>query len=435
MTTQAVRKVHLSRRTLLRGAGVLLGLPLLDGMLPACANAAEKKAVAPPRRFLAMQYGLGFHLPFLVPAKAGKDYALTPYLEPLKAQRDRMTLISGIAHPEQRGANGHASELTWLTGARHPGLPGFRNSISLDQYLAAKLGPQTRFPFLTLSVMGGDSLSWSSNGVNLPAESSPSKVFTALFVQGTPAEVKKQLSELQRGRSILDTVRGEAKKLERDLSTADRHKLGQYFTAVRDLETRLHASEAWATKPKPVVKVKPPVDVTDRYDILAKTRLMHDLMVLAVQTDSTRVIAYKAGGFNPVPKITGVQTGWHELSHHGQDPDKIAELKLIELAEFREIGRFLGLLAQEKEDGMALLDRTTVMVGSNLSNASSHDATNLPIVLAGGGFKHGQHLAFDAKNNAPFASLFLSIAQQMGVETQQFAYAKGTLRGLETTGA
>jgi hypothetical protein len=430
MTFFAIRKVHLARRAFLRGAGAAIGLPLLDAMLPACATAAEHQAVQSPRRFVAMQYGLGFHAPYLVPKNAGTDYELTPYLEIIKDHRQQFTLISGVAHPEQRGQNGHSSEMTWLTGARHPGLPGFRNTISFDQYLASQIGDQTRFPFLSLSAGGRDGLSWTASGVNLPAETSPSQVFTALFVQGTPNEVQAQVEELRRGRSILDTVLAEAQALEKSLGQADRQKLTQYFTAIRDLEKRMHASEAWATKPKPQVNVKPPVDVADRFDILAITRLMHDLMVLALQTDSTRVIAYKAGGFNAVPKIPGVSTGWHDLSHHGQDEHKISELKIIEEAEFREINRFLGLLAAVKEGDSTLLDRTVVMLGSNLSNASSHDPTNLPILLAGGGFKHGRHLAFDQANNAPFAGLFVSIAQHLGIETERFAYATKPLNGL-----
>jgi len=425
----AVRKIRISRRAFLRGAGAAVALPLLDGMVPACATAAEKKAAEPPRRFVAMHYGLGFHAPFLVPTKGGDDYPLSPYLELLQEYRDQFTLISGVAHPEQVG--GHATELTWLTGARNPGLPGFRNTVSFDQYLAAHLGDRTRFPFLSLSSGGAYGLSWTPNGVNLPAVGSPAKAFAALFVQGSPAEVKAQVADLKRGRSVLDTVRGEAKALERDLGAADKQKLGQYFAAVRDLESRLHASESWATKPKPVVTAKPPVDVADRFDILAKTRLMHDLIALALQTDSTRVITYPAGGFNAVPKIPGVQTDWHVLSHHGQDPEKIRELRVIEEAEFREVGRFLGLLRAVKEGNETLLDRTAVMVGSNLSNASAHDATNLPILLAGGGFEHGRHLAFDPKNNAPFAGLFVSIAQRLGIEAEGFAYARGRLTGLE----
>jgi BMFP domain-containing protein YqiC len=429
-------KPALSRRAFLRGAGTLLALPWLDAMLPAFATRAQAAtATAPPRRFIAMNYGLGFHGPHLFPKQAGRDYELTPYLEPLKEHRADFSIVSGLSHVEQNGANGHTSELTWLTTAKHPGLPGFKNSISLDQFLIEKLAPDTRFSSLILNVNGpGDSLSWTANGVNLPAESSPSKVFAQLFVSGSPAEVQAQMRELKRGRSILDTVNGEAKKLERDLGARDREKLDQYLTSVRDLETRLHASEKWAQRPKPAVTAKPPTDIQDRTDILARTRLMHDLMVLALQTDSTRFITYKAGGMNAVPKIEGVDQDWHNLSHHGQEQEKISELKLIELAEFREIARFLGLLKGVKEGNRTLLDQTIVMAGSNLGNASSHSWRDIPVLLAGGGFKHGQHVVAGGtgNDNARFGNLFVQIAQRLDVGIDRFGTSNGTsLKGLE----
>ena len=261
---------HLSRRALLRGSGALLALPWLEAMLPAFANRAQAAvATAPPRRFLAMNYGLGFHGPNLFPAEAGHDYRPTPYLELLQEHRADFTLFSGLSHEEQNGANGHTSELTWLTTAKHPGLPGFRNSISLDQALIERLNPDTRFPALLLNVGGSDSMSWSANGVNLPAENSPAKVFAQLFINGSPTEVQAQLRDLKRGRSILDTVHGEAKKLQRGLGSRDQEKFDQYLTSIRELETRIQANEAWAQRPKPHVDAAPPSDVQDRTEILA----------------------------------------------------------------------------------------------------------------------------------------------------------------------
>jgi hypothetical protein len=357
-------------------------------------------------------------------------------LEVLREQRRDFTLISGLSHAEQNGNNGHASSLTWLTAARHPGLPGFKNTISLDQLLVEKLQPDTRFPCLLLNVGGNDSLSWTASGVNLPAESSPAKLFQQLFVTGSPAEVQQQVRELKRGRSILDTLGEEARKLTRELGPRDRDKLDQYLGSVRDLEARMQAAGEWATRPKPLVAVKPPVDVQDRYDIIARTRLMHDLIVLALQTDSARIITYAAGGFNPVPKIEGVDTGWHDLSHHGQDPAKIDELKLIELAEFREISRLLRLLREAKDGSGSLLDHTTVLLGSNLGSASSHSWRDLPILLAGGGFRHGQHLVAGGAGlaNARFCNLFVQIARHLGVEMDRFGSSDGTgIKGLEET--
>ncbi|WP_395750596.1 DUF1552 domain-containing protein [Prosthecobacter sp.] len=430
-------KPHLSRRALLRNAGALLGLPWLEAMLPAFATSAQAAAATtPPRRFLAMCYGLGFHGPNLFPKNSGKDYALTPYLEALKNHRTDFTVFSGLSHEEQNGANGHTSELTWLTTAKHPGLPGFRNSISLDQFLLEKLNPDTRFPALVLNVGGNDSMSWTANGVNLPAENSPSKVFAQLFINGTAAEVQAQVRELKRGRSILDTVNGEAKKLKRELGQRDQEKFDQYLTSVRELETRIHASEAWAQKPKPQVDARPPSDVQDRTDIIARTRLMHDLMVLAFQTDSTRFITYKAGGMNAVPKIEGVKQDWHNLSHHGQDEMKIEELTLIEKAEFAELARLLGLLKGVKEGAGTLLDQSIVLAGSNLGNASSHSWRDVPVILAGGGFKHGQHVVAGGtgNDNARFANLFVQIAHRLDVGIEKFGTSTApSVKGFEMT--
>jgi hypothetical protein len=227
-TPHVSAKPHLSRRALLRGTGAFISLPWLEAMVPAFATRAQAAAAtAPPRRLLAMCYGLGFHGPNLFPAQAGRDYTLTPYLEALKEHRSDFTVFSGLSHEEQNGSNGHTSELTWLTTAKHPGLPGFRNTISLDQALIEKLAPDTRFQSIILNVGGNDSMSWTANGVNLPAENSPSKVFAQLFINGTPAEVQTQLRALQRGRSILDTVNGEARKLQRELGKRDQEKFDQ----------------------------------------------------------------------------------------------------------------------------------------------------------------------------------------------------------------
>ncbi|MCS6850612.1 MAG: DUF1552 domain-containing protein [Gemmataceae bacterium] len=430
---EIISKKHLSRRAFLRGAGVALALPWLDAMTPALARGAE--VATPPRRFMAFMYGLGFHAPFLFPKKAGPDYELTPYLEILKEHRRDFSIISGLSHAEQNGANGHSSSLTWLTSARHPGLPGFRNTISLDQLLVERLRPDTRFPYLALNVGGLDSLSWNAQGVNLPALNSPSQIFRQLFLEGTPAEVRRQLRDLQRGGSILDAVQGEAQRLAATLGGPDRERLDQYLTSVRQLENELQAAQAWVKRPRPKVAVAPPVDVADRYDIIARTRLMHDVMVLALQTDSTRIITYDAGGFNPVPRIPGVDTGWHDLSHHGQDPEKIQELSVIESAEFREINRLLGLLKGVREGDKTLLDHTVLLIGSNLGNASAHSWRDLPIILAGGGFRHGQHLVAGGRgfDNTRFANLFVHIARHLGVDIDRFGSSTATsIPGLES---
>jgi hypothetical protein len=413
-------KRHLDRRTFLRGTGTALALPFLDAMLPAFATRAQAAVAQPPPRFLAMCATLGFHTPFLFPKETGADYTLTPYLEPLQNLRSNFSVISGLKHEEQNGANGHTSEMTWLTSAKHPGLAGFKNTISIDQLIADHIGSQTRFPSLILGT-GSESMSWSSSGVPLPAESSPSRAFQQLFVDGTPSEIEAQIKSLTRGRSILDTVLGQAKKLHSNLGQRDQEKLDEYLSAVRDLEGRLVQNEAWVQRPKPKVDAKPPTDIQARTDAIGKMNLMQDLIVLALQTDSTRTITLRLNGMNAVPEIEGVKNDWHNLSHHGQDEAKIEELKVIELAEFTAFAGFLTKLQAH-----SLLDSTSVLFGSNLGNASAHQTANLPLILAGGGYKHGRHIAIN-KDQHVFSNLFVSLAQRMGVETDQFGFSTSTL--------
>ena len=310
--------------------------------------------------------------------------------------------------------------MTWLTSAQRPGLAGFKNTISLDQAIAKTIGTQTRFPYLTLAT-SGRSLSWTETGVEIPGQSSPSALYKSLFVDGSEKEVAEELRQLKRGRSVLDTVRAEAKKLNDQLGHQDRDKLSEYFAAVRDLELRLQQSTEWAARPKPKINAKTPQDVQDKNDAIAKQRLIYDMIVLALQTDSTRTVTFAINGMNAPPSnIAGVKTDWHNLSHHGKDEAKIDELRLIEEAEFKELNRFLTRLTGLRENTTTLLDQTSVLFGSNLGNASAHDWHNLPLLVAGGGFRHGGHVAHDPKKNEPFANLLIQLGQKMGLERDQF---------------
>jgi hypothetical protein len=326
---------------------------------------------------------------------------------------------------------GHASEACFLTAAPHPSAPSFKNTVSLDQFALEKLQPNTRFPGLVLSTGNQGRLSWTAAGVLIPSESRPSLIFRKLFLDGTAQETQQQLRRLREGRSVMDSVRDQAKKMERELGPRDRETLDQYLTSIREVEKRLLQAEAWAKKPKPKVQAKPPVDVRDPADFLGRTRLLFDLVHLALQTDSTRIITVNINGTNLVPPVPGVTLDWHNLSHHGKDPDKIEQLRKIELEKMKLFRDLLHRLKNSKEGGETLLDRTLVLFGSNLGNASSHDTKNLPILLAGGGFKHGQHLAFAQKSSTPLCRLYVSMLQRLGVEADTFASGKGTLPGLE----
>jgi hypothetical protein len=415
----------LSRRTFLRGSGVAMALPLLDAMLPA-RSAFGAAGAPPPRRMVAVCSNLGFHTPFLFPEQPGPDYVAPPYLQVLEPLRNDFTVFSGVSHPAVDG--GHAAEMSFLTAAPHPGSPGFKNTISLDQLMAEQIGVETRFGHLTLSTNGGNGLSWTRGGVRLPADGKPSKVFERLFLPGGGNATQR----LRNGESIMDLVGQQAKQMQREVGPNDRQKLDEYFTSVRELEQRLVRGQEWVRKPKPKVDVPPPQDITDNADMIGHIRLMFDLMHLALKTDSTRIITLFVSGVGGiVPKIAGVSDDWHNLSHHGQDPAKIEHLKLIELVKFEGLRDFLLKLKATQEQEETLLDRTMVLFGSHLGNASSHNTRNLPLVLAGGGFRHGRHLAFDRQNNTPACNIYVSMLQEMGLEFDSFGSSSGTLNSLE----
>lgn len=408
----------LSRRTFLKAAGTTLALPWLEAMCPAFAKAEAAKKI--PRRMVAIQTNMGIMPQFFFPEKAGLDYALTPYLEKLAAHRAQMTIFSGTSHPGVTGA--HAAERCFLTATPHPERGGFRNGVSLDQVAAEQLGNETRFPSLTLAMSneGGPTLSYTRSGAPIPPDKSPRKLFEKLFVQGKPEEVAANVEALRQGRSLLDFVGGQTKRLNRTLSKADQQRMEQYYTSVRELEQRLHSSEAWEYMPKAVVKAQPPTDIDDAREFVRRTQLTLDVVNLALETDSTRFVTF----FIDTTVI-------HNITHHGNRAETIAELRVHEEGQFAAFNNFLTTLAAAQEDGQSLLERTMVLYGTPMGNASSHSNINLPVLLAGGGFKHGQHLAFDTKNNYALPKLFISMLQRLGLETDEFSTGKGTMKGLE----
>lgn len=420
-----MKTIRFSRRKLLYGAGVALTLPLLESMAPAKGHTSVAEV---PRRMICINNTLGLHTPNLFPTQAGRDYEMTPYLEAIKDFRDDFTVFSGLSHPEVDG--GHPAELCYLTSAPHPRADNFKNSISLDQYAVEQLVPDTRFDSLVLA-SSHTGLSFTRSGVPIPAQQRPSQVFKSMFVAGTPKEINAQVQRLKQGESIMDTVLGEAKSFKKGLGTQDQQKLDEYFSSVRQVEEKMLKAQEWARRPKPQVDAKPPVDINNNVEVVGRVRLMIDVMHLALQTDSTRFITFALNGFNAVPAIPGVTQDWHNLSHHGQDPAKLAELRVIELQQMQLFGELLTKLKSSSEGGGTLLDQTIVLFGSNLGNASSHDNKNLPIIVAGGGFRHGQHLAFDPKKHPPLCNLYVQFLNRLGADVDSFGSSNGTIPGLE----
>ncbi len=425
MSTKLTSK-HIPRRRFLQGLGVTLGLPTLECM------AAETK---PPVRMVVLMSNLGVQPPHFWPKSTGRDYELSPCLQELAALRNEFTVFSGLSHPGVSG--GHSVDSCFLTSARGAFKGGFRNTISLDQFATEKLGPVTRFPTLNLGVnldKANRSLSWTRDGVLLPAEDSAPALFQKMFVQGDAAAVERQLHRLEERGSILDTLMDDTKRFSQGLNNTDRARLDQYFTSVREVENRLVSAREWEQRPKPTAPRPEPPDIQDKKLFFEKIDLMLNMAQLAFESDSTRIVTIMVDAFlTPAFKLAedrSTTESYHGLSHHSMNAEKIRQLEAADRNQMRVFGKLVSSLAAKQESGRRLLDSTMVMYGSNMGDANIHDNTNLPIILAGGGFKHGQHLAYKRDNNLPLCNLFVTMLQRMGVEAERFGSSTGALTDL-----
>ena len=412
---------RLDRRTFLRSSGIAIGLPFLEAMIPASATEAKKALKQSPRMVLVGQ-PLGMYGPNFFPEHAGKDYAPSRYLKNLQPHRDQFTVFSGMSH---RYAAGHFAEVGIFTGVAPEFIrdKDIKNGISLDQEVASHLGNQTRFPSL---ILGGGDVAWNKRGVRIPSEQRATAVFKKLFIAGTPEEESRELQRVKDGQSILDDVGEQIKALNRRVSSTDRDRLDLFLSSVREAEHTLQQDEHWSTTPKPHVDFVTPTVEFSGPQLVERSRLWYDIVHLALQTDSTRVVSLWIGT-QERPEITGVNLGHHDASHHGQDPAKLEQLALIEEAEIKVFGEFLAKMKLSQDGGQSLLDHTAVLYTSNLGNSSSHDNNNLPILLAGGGFKHQGHLAFDTKNNKLLSNLYVRMLHHMGVEAETFGASNGVV--------
>jgi hypothetical protein len=439
---------RLSRRHLLRGLGAAVSLPLLDAMLPGLRAAPSQfrplaQSVGAHPRMIACYIPNGVNIAQWVPENSGKSYALSPTLQALAAHRDVFTVLSGLGHPASQG--GHSGADTWLTAADLTSVPGsdYANSISADQVIAEVHGRETRFPSLQLSDNSGSgsaghshTLSFDRSGTPLPAENSPRRLFERLFVPESSSDRAATLRRYAEKKSILDSVRADADRLQGRLGTADRRKLDEYFTSVRETEQRVERLEDWIDVPKPEVDsqhLQLAMQPGDAHDRPMWLDVMLELSYLAFLTDTTRVIAFEwsreAGGYG------GGGENHHELSHHGGDAGMLDKLATIDSFHLERLGRFLEFLKSTSEGDGSMLDQTIVLFGSGMNSGTGgdHSPKNLPLLVAGGaklGLRHGQHLAFDENNHPPLSNVLLSCAQAMGVETETFADATGTLTGL-----
>ena len=367
------------------------------------------------------------------PTDSGSDYQMSELLRPLEQHRSDFTLFSHLDHGLK---GGHFAIHGFLTGVKAADAKAMEEGgISLDQKAAEFVGSKTRFPSLNVGsddgLHGGCQISWTRTGTRVPPMPGPRELFRALYIQDDGKAKAKAADRIRLQHSILDSVLGDANSLKQRLNTTDKRKLDEYFNSIRDVESKLRLDQHWQDIPKP----KPPFNEPDNDGLTKDLPKIYDLLALALQTDSTRVATLEIGNTFAASDL-GVKSGYHSLSHHGHVENSIEQLVQIELYQVQQVARFIDKLKsiQEPECDGTLLDRTMVLFGSGMGNANSHTNNNLPIVLAGGGFRHGEHKVYpkETRKRIPLCNLYLSMLQQFGLEVDSFSMSSGTLTGLET---
>lgn len=417
----------LNRRQFLRSASALIALPALEALGGAATARAASANADGPKNFVAIGSYLGWHQPAFFPKATGKDYAMPDTLKPLEAHRDNFTVFSGLDH---RAANGHKAWSNFLCG----NAPG---SYSLDQQIADQLGGKSRFASIELATgmgEGAKSMSFTQQGVGLPTTIRPSVLYRQMFATQASRERTEYL--LKSGQSSLDSVLGDAKRLQSGLPQRDRDKLNEFFDSFRSVEKKMERQLSALDQPVPEPDYKLPSydPITPNLQMEASS-IMYDLMALALETESTHVMSLFLDGLGQVFAIKGevLKAGYHALSHHGNNPEMIHDLIAIERAHMECFSGFLRQLSEKKNTaGKSLLDDTVILLGTGMGDASRHSNANLPILVAGGGFKHGQHIALDAKaKDAPLlGDLYITLKQRLGLESDSFSNASRNLNHL-----
>ena len=421
--------IHSRRRLFLKAAGISVAIPALESVR---AGGSEKSS-DPPTRMVCIGNEFGMYPESFWPAKTGRNYKLSPLLQPLADHQDAFTLFSHLDHGQK---GGHFAVHTFLTGVKSSearGLPD--GGISLDQRAAEFVGSRTRFPSLTIGsedgLHGGCRISWTRTGTRVPPITGPRELFRQLFIDGSASEKLKAIDSIAMKGSILDAVLGDAKSLARRVNKDDERKLDEYLNSVREVESKLELDQHWQNIPKP----KPSIDRPEDEGLTKDLPKLYDLIAIALQTDSTRVATLEVGGSFAASDL-GIRKGYHSLSHHGKVQASIDLLVQIERYQVEQFARFLDKLSSLKDTGTdtSLLDSTMALFGSGMGNANSHTNNDLPIVLAGGGFKHGEHKQYpkEKSKRVPLCNLYTSMLQQFGIETDRFGNSTGTLPGLET---
>ena len=418
-----------NRRKFLQATGISLALPPMAS-LNHFLGAAEVKVDA-GMKMVCVGNSFGMYPEAFFPKEEGRDYKMPQLLAPLKQHKDDFTVFSNLDHGIK---GGHFAVHSFLSGVKTEQAKSMpEGNITIDQRAAEHVGSSSRFPSLTIGsdtgLHGGCRMSWTRSGARVPPITSPKELFRKLFLDSSPQAREREAEQVQLKGSILDAVYGEAKSLQKHLDGRDKEKLEEYFTSVRDVEKKLQQDKNWLSVSKPQVDYKEP----DYKRIVQDLPALYDLAVLALQTNSTRIATIEVASKDFDTGFLGVKSGYHGLSHHGKKPEKIRDLVILEEYQMKQLSRFMDKLkavSADDEQG-SLFDHTMVMFGSGMGNGNAHINSNLPILLAGAGFRHGEHKMYSKRRKVPLSNLYLSMLQRFGVETEFFSHSSGTLTGLD----
>ncbi|MDA9923520.1 DUF1552 domain-containing protein [bacterium] len=418
------------RRFMLKTVGASLALPGLPSLLAKSTGGnsavqATRGAGIGAQRFVAIGNLLGFQQKSIFPETTGKGYEETTLLKPLSENRKNMTLYRGLDHGVK---GGHFAVHSFLSGVLHSEAKNRADgNVTIDQFIADEVGVETRFPSLTVGseggIHGGCQIAWTRSGIRVPPITGPADLFEKLFVDDSPERKSQRSTENHLQDSILDSVLEDANRLSKHVNREDKEKLDEYFSSIRDVEKRLQARKKWANEPKP----KAPFEKPSNSNTVEDLPMLYELIALALQTDSTRVATLEIGGCF-LPQHLGIDKSYHSMSHHGNDEETIAHLVTLETYQIEQFNTFLTRLNSIKDGDKTLLDSTAVIFGSGMGSGHSHTNSDLPIILAGGGYRHGEFRKVEGKgiNKVPLCNLYLEMAQRMGIESETFGTSTGT---------
>ncbi len=415
---------------MLKTVGASLALPGLPSLLAKSTGGnsavqATRGAGIGAQRFVAIGNLLGFQQKSIFPETTGKGYEETTLLKPLSENRKNMTLYRGLDHGVK---GGHFAVHSFLSGVLHSEAKNRADgNVTIDQFIADEVGVETRFPSLTVGseggIHGGCQIAWTRSGIRVPPITGPADLFEKLFVDDSPERKSQRSTENHLQDSILDSVLEDANRLSKHVNREDKEKLDEYFSSIRDVEKRLQARKKWANEPKP----KAPFEKPSNSNTVEDLPMLYELISLALQTDSTRVATLEIGGCF-LPQHLGIDKSYHSMSHHGNDEETIAHLVTLETYQVEQFNTFLTRLNSIKDGDKTLLDSTAVIFGSGMGSGHSHTNSDLPIILAGGGYRHGEFRKVEGKgiNKVPLCNLYLEMARRMGIESETFGTSTGT---------